>query len=47
MPKAGFPFIILGIAFVAIGISTNRTFMFAGLAFIILGFAVILRGRRR
>ena len=47
MSKAGFPFIIIGIAFIAIGISSNRTFLYVGLAFIAIGFVVLLRGRRR
>ncbi|HEX8146237.1 MAG TPA: hypothetical protein VF591_03460 [Pyrinomonadaceae bacterium] len=47
MRKAGAPFIVLGIALLAIGVSNNRTFLFVGLTFIFIGLAVALRGRRR
>jgi MFS family permease len=36
----------IGIALVAIGISTNRTFMFAGVAFLIISIVTLVRGRR-
>ena len=47
MDKAGFPFIALGLAFVALGVSSNRIFLVLGLPFIALGLTAILRGRRR
>ena len=47
MRKAGLPFITLGVALIAIGLTTNRTFMFAGLAFIFVALGLMLRGGRR
>ena len=44
--QVGYPFLALGIALVAIGISSNRTFMYAGVAFLIISLATFLRGRR-
>jgi len=44
--QVGFPLLALGIALVAIGISTNKTFMYAGVAFIIVALVPLLRGRR-
>ena len=46
MRKVGFPFLALGVALVAIGITSNKTFMYAGVAFLIISFAMIFRGRR-
>ena len=36
------PFIVLGIAFLAIGLSGNRTFIYAGVVFMLIG---IIRSR--
>ena len=47
MNKAGLPFILLGVALCTLGFTSNRTFMFAGLAFIFVGVAMMLRGGRR
>ena len=44
--QVGYPFLALGIALVAIGISTNRTFMYAGIAFLIISIVTLVRGRR-
>jgi hypothetical protein len=44
--QVGFPLLALGIALVAIGISSNRTFMYVGVAFIIVSLVPFLRGRR-
>ena len=44
--QVGFPLLALGIALVAIGISTNKTFMYVGVAFIIVSLVPFLRGRR-
>jgi hypothetical protein len=44
--QVGFPFLALGIALIGIGISTNRTFMFAGVAFLIISIVTLVRGRR-
>jgi hypothetical protein len=47
MRKSGYPFIALGVAFVVMGTTTNRTFLYAGLAFIFIGLAIVRRGGRR
>ncbi len=39
-------FLILGIVFVVIGLSTNRTFLWIGLAFLVAAVVGLLRGRR-
>lgn len=45
--RAGFPFIALAIAFLAIGISTRRSvFTFVGVAFFVVAILFLLRGRR-
>ena len=44
--QVGYPFLALGIALVAIGISSNRTFLFAGVAFLIISLIPLIRGRR-
>ena len=43
--QAGLGLLALGIALVAIGISSNRTFMYAGVAFIIISLIPLIRGR--
>jgi hypothetical protein len=35
----------MGVAFIALGISTNRTFLFVGIVFLIIGSARIARSR--
>jgi hypothetical protein len=44
--RAGFPFIALGIAFVVLGITSNRTFLYVGIVFIVAAFALLARARR-
>ena len=46
MNKAGLPFIVLGVALCTLGFTTNRTFMFAGIAFVFVGIALMLRRGR-
>ena len=41
--KRGLPFIALGVAFMAIGITGRTTFFILGLVFIILGIALMRR----
>ncbi len=41
--RAGYPFIAIGIAFLAIGFSTRRAFMVIGAAFLILGIITLRR----
>lgn len=44
--RAGFPFIALGIAFVVLGITTNRTFLYVGIIFIVAAFVLLGRSGR-
>ena len=39
----GYPFVTIGIAFIAIGITGRRTFLAIGIAFIALGFVLLRR----
>ena len=45
-PRAGFPFVALGVAFVALGVAGNRTFLYAGVVFVVVGFILLARARR-
>ena len=45
MKLAGYPFIALGIAFIAIGFSTKKPLMLIGAVFIALGFFLLRRMR--
>jgi hypothetical protein len=47
MRYAGFAFIAIGIAFIGLGASGQRTFFFVGIAFLVIGFLQLLRTRRR
>jgi hypothetical protein len=38
-------FFIIGLAFIAIGLSTNRVFLFVGIAFFVIGIAGLGRSR--
>jgi hypothetical protein len=42
--RAGYPFVAIGIAFMAIGISGKRAFIAIGLAFLVIGFITLRRG---
>jgi hypothetical protein len=42
--RAGYPFVAIGIAFMAIGISGKRAFIAIGLAFLVIGFLTLRRG---
>jgi hypothetical protein len=44
--RAMFPFIALGIAFVTLGITSNRVFLYLGIIFIVIALASFARGRR-
>jgi sugar phosphate permease len=46
MSKRGLPFIALGTAFIAIGISGQRAFIFAGVVFLIIGLVLLKRTHR-
>lgn len=41
------PFLVIGIAFVVLGINGQRAFLAIGLAFIVLGFIMAIRMKRR
>lgn len=43
---AGYPFIALGIAFIAIGFSGRKPFLAIGIAFLIIGFVLLMRRAR-
>ena len=47
MRNIGYVFLVLAIAFIALGISGNRTFLFVGIAFLFVGFLRLLPRRRR
>lgn len=47
MNKIGYPFLVIGIAFVSIGIIGQRTFLYAGVVFVLIGIAGLMRNRRR
>lgn len=40
------PFLVLAIAFIALGISGQRTFIFVGITFLILGLVLMRKERR-
>ncbi|HEX5707857.1 MAG TPA: hypothetical protein VFX96_11210 [Pyrinomonadaceae bacterium] len=44
--KAPFPFLALGVAFIVIGITTQRAFLYVGLVFLAVAVAMLVRGRR-
>ncbi|HZG54537.1 MAG TPA: hypothetical protein VEZ40_20715 [Pyrinomonadaceae bacterium] len=46
MSKRGIPFIALGTAFLGIGMTGQRTFLYVGIAFLIIGL-VALTGKTR
>ncbi|HKO43974.1 MAG TPA: hypothetical protein VJU84_11920 [Pyrinomonadaceae bacterium] len=47
MNKIGYPFLVIAIAFVALGISGQRTFLYVGVVFLLIGIALLARSRRR
>ena len=47
MNKIGYPFLVMGIAFIALGISGQRTFLYVGVVFLLIGMAWLVRNRRR
>ena len=47
MRNIAYVFLVLAIAFIALGISTNRTFFYVGIAFLFVGFLRLLPRRRR
>ncbi len=47
MRNVGYVFLVLAIAFIALGISGNRTFIYVGIAFLFVGILRMLPRRRR
>lgn len=45
-PKAGIPFLVIGIAFIALGISGQKAFIAIGIVFLAIGGAMLARQRR-
>lgn len=45
-PKAGIPFLVIGIAFITLGISGQKAFIAIGIVFMALGAAFLARARR-
>jgi hypothetical protein len=42
--RVGYPFIAIGVAFIAIGATGRRAFIAIGAAFLVLGFVTLRRG---
>ena len=45
-PKAGLPFLVIGMAFIALGISGQKAFIGIGVVFLAVGTAMLARQRR-
>lgn len=45
-PKAGLPFLVIGFAFLALGISGQKAFIAIGIVFLAIGAAMLARQRR-
>jgi hypothetical protein len=45
-PKPGLPFLVMGLAFVAIGASGQRAFLGIGTAFLAIGLVMLMREKR-
>ncbi len=46
MRKFAYVFLIIGLAFIALGASGQRTFLYVGIAFLVVGALRLLRLRR-
>jgi len=46
MPKVSAAFLVLAIAFIAIGLSGQRTFIYVGIVFLVVALARLRRNRR-
>jgi len=44
---APFPFLTVGIAFIALGISGQRTFIYLGIVFLVLALVMFIKIRKR
>jgi hypothetical protein len=44
--KVPFPFLALGIAFIVIGITTQRAFLYVGIVFLAIAVGMLVRSRR-
>jgi hypothetical protein len=45
-PRATLPFLGLGTAFIVIGLTSNRVFLYLGIVFCVLALTSFARGRR-
>ena len=45
-PRAVFPFIALAVAFITLGLTSNRVFLYVGIVFLVIALAAFARGRR-
>lgn len=45
-PKAGIPFLVIGIAFITLGISGQKAFIAIGIVFMAIAAAMLARQRR-
>lgn len=45
MSKRGIPFIALGTAFLGVGITSQRAFLYVGIVFLIIGVVLLKRTR--
>ena len=45
-PKAGVVFLVLGLAFIALGLAGQRVFLILGLVFLVIGLAGAIRQSR-
>ena len=45
-PRAPLPFIALAAAFVTLGVTSNRVFLYVGIVFLVVGLAALARSRR-
>jgi len=45
-PRAALPFIALAAAFITLGLTSNRVFLYVGVAFLAVGLAALARLRR-
>jgi len=45
-PRASLPFIALAAAFITLGLTSNRVFLYVGIVFLVIGVAALARRRR-
>ena len=45
-PRAALPFFTIALAFIALGVASNRTFLYVGIVFLVVAATLFARGRR-